>query len=101
MNSRAFWIMTTAAFVLTWFVFIPYLASNPHIDLTETMAESGAKDRFTGSRGLTMTTDQANEGCMIAVYIAASKVAANHPSAPTDSPDMIYMRCMMNAGVLI
>jgi hypothetical protein len=38
--------MTTAAFVLTWFVFIPYLASNPHIDLTATMAESGSAEEL-------------------------------------------------------
>ena len=98
MNSRGFWLLTTAAFVPTWFVFIPYLASNPHIDLTAPLA---ATDHFTDSRGLVMTVEKANEQCMIAVYIAASKVAAKHATAPLETPESIYMQCMHAAGVLI
>ena len=98
MNSRGLWIFATAAFVLVWFVFIPYLASNPQVDLT---APAARADHFTDSRGLTLTTEKANEQCVVAVYIAASKVAAKHTSAPLDTPDRIYMQCMFDQGAML
>lgn len=97
-ETRAFWIFTTVAFVLTWFVFIPYLASNPRIDLTAPVATS---DHFTDSRGLSGTVEMATEKCMIAVYIAGSKVAAKHHTAPLDKPDRIYMQCMHDHKVIV
>lgn len=90
--------MTTIAFVLTWFVFIPYLASGPYVDVTAPMASA---DRFTDWRGFNMTNDQARAECMIAVYIAGSKVAAKHASAPLDTPDRIYLQCMHDHKVLV
>lgn len=96
-HTRGFWTFATGL-LLTVFLAIHYLLVDPTASMAATFASA---EIFSGSRGLTMTTDQANETCMIAVYIAASKVAAKHASAPTESPDMIYMRCMMNAGVLI
>lgn len=98
MNSRWFWLMTTAAFVLTWFVFIPYLASSQVVDLTAPVASA---DHFTGWRGWNMTNDQANAECMKAVYIAASKIAAKHHTAPLDTPDRIYMQCMHDHKVIV
>lgn len=97
-SSRYFWLLSTIAFVLTWFVVIPYLASNPRIDLTAPVA---AADHFTDNRGLTMTVDKASQECLVAVYIAGSKVAAKHASAPLDTPDRIYLQCMFEQGVLI
>ena len=99
MNSgRAFWIMSTVAFVLTWFVFIPYLVSKPVVDLTAPMA---ATDHFTDWRGFNMTNDEARARCMVAVYIAGSKVAAKHHTAPIESPDMIYLTCMHAHKVMV
>lgn len=39
-SSRYFWLLSTVAFVLTWFVVIPYLASNPKVDLTAPTVKS-------------------------------------------------------------
>lgn len=95
--KKYFWHSATAFFVILWFVIIPYLASNPRIDLTAPVA---AADHFTDSRGLTNTTDHATERCMIFVYIAGSKVAAKHATAPIDTPDRIYMQCMFDHGAV-
>ena len=97
-SSRAFWITTTVAFVLTWFVFVPYLVRNEVVDLTAPVA---ADDRFTDWRGWNMTNDHAKEQCMKAVYIAGSKVAAKHHTAPLDTPDRIYMQCMHAHKVIV
>lgn len=98
MNSRWFWLMTTAAFVLTWFVFVPYLVSSPYVDLTAPMAYM---ERLTDNRGFSMTNDEARKRCLVAVYIAAMRVAAKHHEAPLDTPDRIYLQCMHDHKVLV
>lgn len=39
-ETRVFWVFATVAFVLVWFVFIPYLASNPRVVLTAPTVKS-------------------------------------------------------------
>lgn len=38
--KKYFWHSATAFFVILWFVIIPYMASNPHVDLTAPTARS-------------------------------------------------------------
>lgn len=98
MNSRLFWLIATVAFILMWFVFMPYLASLE--GLVETRRVS-VEDHFTDSRGLSHSVRQADGACMAAVYAGGSKVAAQHASAPLDTPDRIYMQCMFDRGAML
>lgn len=103
MNSRGFWIMTTLAFMLTWFVYIPYLASGRVIDLTAPVAkhEPQRTDHFTDSRGLTSATEAADITCKKFIYAFGMRLAAMKIQPPAGMPDRLYAQCMHDHKVMV
>lgn len=89
--DKYFWHLSTAFFVILWFVIVPYIGSIRHDDLTAPVSVGV----FSDSAGLVRATNSAASACRKFVYTVGVKVAAANIELPKGAPGVLYNRCMV------
>ena len=95
--DKYFWHLSTAFFVILWFVIVPYIGSFGRDDLTAPVSVGG----FSDSVGLVRATNGATRICRKFVYTVGVKITDAKIIVPEGTPSILYGRCMIALGATI